>query len=464
MDWERLLSPKRLGAENDTRAARPGRTEFESDIDRLIFSSSFRRLGRKTQVHPLAANDHIHTRLTHSLEVSRVGKALGNELGNRLLQKPEEFSPALPSNISAGDLGDIVQAACLAHDLGNPPFGHAGEEAIIHWFDQNREVPPITLHDDLKHDVSSLEGNAQGFRIITQLENHLFKGGLRLTYATLGAFQKYPWTSKSRLKKFGAYISEEKILEDVFLELGIGKSSDERWHRHPLAHLVEAADDICYTIIDIEDAVELGILKFDDALKLLFTLFNEEEKQQIKSTLVAANMHRVNFARLRGKVFDKTISGAIEAFIKSYNEIMSGDCRGPLFDLLERDDPRRTIIVDAKKLGRENIYTDQKKVEIEIGCYATFDTLLKGLCDSALHQAQVLSDSTGESKLPWKDGHVLRLLSDHAPTKTNAPPDGWTHYQCLRRVVDFVSGMTDNYAIYVAKQLQGGGFAGIQRP
>jgi dGTPase len=464
MDWGQLLSTKRLGAEEDDMAPRPGRTEFESDIDRLTFSSSFRRLGRKTQVHPLAANDHIHTRLTHSLEVSRVGKALGKELGSRLLKSPDVFCPSLPPEFSENDLGDIVQAACLAHDLGNPPFGHAGEEAIIHWFDQNRHIFPETLHDDLKHDLSSLEGNAQGFRIITQLENHLFRGGLRLTYATLGAFQKYPWTSRLRQKKFGAYISDEKILDTVSTELGIKKASDGRWCRHPLAYLVEAADDICYTIIDIEDAVELGILKFEDALGLLLTLFDDQESEKIRSSLASNKMHRVNFARLRGKVFDKTISGAIDAFIQSYSEIMEGGDPIPLFDRLEADDPRRKIIASAKRVGRENIYTDHKKVEIEIGCYATFDTLLKELCAAALHQAQVLSDSTGESKLSWKDGHVLRLLSDHAPSRDNAPADGWTQYQCLRRVIDFVSGMTDNYAIYIAKQLQGGGFAGVQRP
>jgi dGTPase len=176
MDWNKLLSSKRL-VETGAGEPRPGRTEFEADVDRVAFSSAFRRLGRKTQVHPLAANDHVHTRLTHSIEVSRVGKALGKELGNRLLQSPEKYKHKLPHEVSPDDMGSIVQAACLAHDLGNPPFGHAGEEAIFHWFDQNRERLPTFIQPELRHDLTSVEGNAQGFRIITQLENRIFAGG-----------------------------------------------------------------------------------------------------------------------------------------------------------------------------------------------------------------------------------------------------------------------------------------------
>jgi dGTPase len=167
---------------------------------------------------------------------------------------------------------------------------------------------------------------------------------------------------------------------------------------------------------------------------------------------------------MRGRIFDPQMSGAIGAFLGAYDRIMAGDYDGALFNLLPDDDPRRNLIERAKKLGRENIYTDQKKTEIELGCYSTFDTLLSELCNAALNQAQVLTDGANETKLKWKSGHVLRLLADHAPSEQNAPPGGWTPYQCLRRVIDFVSGMTDNYAVYVAKQLQGGGFSGGQRP
>ena len=458
MQWKHLLSQERLGAVDAVPVTRPGRTEFESDIDRIIFASAFRRLGRKTQVHPLAPNDHVHTRLTHSLEVSRVGKALGRALGERIKAR-------LPKNRTPDDLGTIVEAACLAHDLGNPPFGHAGEEAMIHWFDQNRTLLPDYILDDYRHDLASFEGNAQGFRLVTQLENHIFEGGLRLTYATLGTFQKYPWTSRRKVKKFGAYLSEEAILTEVGENLGLASKS-HGWCRHPLAHLVEAADDICYGIIDVEDAVELGIQSFSDAIELLLSVFTKTEQDVIKSQFSdGERMYRVNFARMRGRVFDAVIDGAIEAYMKIYDDIMDGEYDGSLFDALEASDTRRGLIEKAKKLGREEIYTDTKKVEMEVGCYSTFDVLLREFCGAALSQAQVLGDTSGESRLKWKSAHVLRLLGDHAPGTSNAPSGGsWTPYQCTRRVIDFVSGMTDNYAVYIAKQLQGGAFSGGQRP
>lgn len=336
---------------------------------------------------------------------------------------------------------------------------------MIHWFDQNRTLLPDYILDDYRHDLASFEGNAQGFRIVTQLENHIFDGGLRLTYATLGSFQKYPWTSRRKEKKFGAYLSEQAILDEVGQKLGLVPQS-HGWSRHPLAHLVEAADDICYAIIDVEDAVELGIKSFDNAIELLLSIFSEAEQKAIKEEFAdGARMYRVNFARMRGKIFDAVIAGAIEAYIKRYDDIMNGDYDGALFDALETNDPRRQLIESAKKLGREEIYTDTKKIEMEVGCYSTFDVLLREFCSAALSQAQVLGDTSGESKLKWKSAHVLRLLGDHAPAANNAPINtSWTPYQCTRRVIDFVGGMTDNYAVYIAKQLQGGAFSGGQRP
>lgn len=464
MDWELLLSAKRLGAEDQASPTRPGRSEFASDIDRIIFSSAFRRLGKKTQVHPLAANDHVHTRLTHSLEVARVGMALGRALASRLLEGRDKYEKKLPANVNADDLGNIVQAACLAHDLGNPPFGHAGEDAIIHWFEQNRAKLPNALKQDIRRDLSAFEGNAQGFRIVTQLENHIFQGGLRLTYATLGTFQKYPTTSRKGCEDFGAYISEEDILSRVFSELGIGRLDNDSWCRHPLAFLVEAADDICYAIIDIEDAVELGIISFDEAKLLLFVAFSSGERAEVESLLASGAMHRVNFARLRGRVFDKVISGAIDPFMENYDSIMAGKFQTHLFKLLPSSDPRRKLIEDAKEMGQKIIYNDQKKVEIEIGCYSVFDALLSAFCGAARDQAHVLNDNPKQSQVSWRSERILKLLGDHAPSKNNAPPGGWTHYQCQRRAIDFISGMTDNYAIYIARQLQGAGFSGGQRP
>jgi dGTPase len=455
MDWARLLSAERLGREKEDSPARPGRSEYESDIGRITFTGAFRRLGRKTQVHPLAPNDHVHTRLTHSMEVAYVGRALGKELGSRILKD-------LPEGCTPDDLGTIVHAACLAHDLGNPPFGHGGEEGMIHWFESNGPQLFKNLSGDRKRDLIAVEGNAQGFRIISQTENHVFSGGLQLTYATLGAYHKYPWTSRKGEKKFGCFLTEEDILEKVGTKLGLVQTGASSWCRHPLAHLVEAADDICYSIIDLEDAVELKILSFDQVADFFLGAFDDAEKKKIRDTFSPGNSYRINLARLRGFVFDKAISAAIEAYLIAYDEIMNGRFDRNVFDLLDPDDVRLKLVYGAKSLGRSHVYNDTKKIEMEIGCYATFDALLTAFCDAALSQAEALKDSA--SVVSWKQGQILKLLGDHCPTKDNAPPGGWNSYQCLRRVIDFITGMTDNYAVYISRQLQGMAFTGGQRP
>jgi len=458
MEWDRLLSAERLGKEGESAQSRPGRSEFESDVGRITFSSTFRRLGRKTQVHPLAPNDHVHTRLTHSAEVAYVGRALGKELGLRIKED-------LPSTITPDDLGTVVHAACLAHDLGNPPFGHGGEEGMIHWFETKGPSIFRDLSKDHQRDLISFEGNAQGFRIVAQTENHLFEGGLQLTYATLGAFHKYPWTSRKGQKKFGSFITEEEILNRIGEKLGLTENGHSVWCRHPLAHLVEAADDICYSIIDLEDAVELKILSFDQVADFFLEAFDEIERGRIRAAFAPGNNnYRVNLTRLRGAVFDKAISTAIDTYVGAYPEIMAGKYDGNIFDLLDPSDPVFKMVFGAKALGRKQVYTDLKKVEMEIGCYATFDTLLTEFCAAALSQAAVLNDRARETTLSWKSGHLMQLLGDHGPTLSYAPPGGWTPYQCLRRVIDFVAGMTDNYAVYLSGQFRGMAFAGTQRP
>ncbi|MFL9502399.1 deoxyguanosinetriphosphate triphosphohydrolase [Rhodopseudomonas palustris] len=456
MEWEKLLSTDRIGRVDGGKGTRPGRSEYESDIGRISFTGAFRRLGRKTQVHPLAPNDHVHTRLTHSMEVAYVGRALGKALGLRIKDD-------LPSSITGEDLGSIVHAACLAHDLGNPPFGHGGEEGMIHWFQTNGPELFQNLSEDHKRDLISVEGNAQGFRIISQTENHVFSGGLQLTCATLGAFHKYPWTSKSGKKKFGSFLSEASLLEEVATKLGLVSTGAHSWCRHPLAHLVEAADDICYAIIDLEDAVELRILPFEVVAEFFLQSFDSADAEKIKKGFAPGNSHRINLARLRGFVFDRAISAAIEAYMRAYPDIMAGKFDKNVFDLLDPTDLNLRLVFGAKEIGRKQVYTDTKKVEMEIGCYAIFDVILRELCSAALCQSAYLTNNK-ETAVSWKHAHVLRLLGDHCPTAENAPPSGWTPYQCLRRVVDFVTGMTDNYAVYISRQLQGAAFSGGQRP
>jgi len=463
MSWEKLLSSKRLRHQEQLVNHIDFRSPYESDIQRILFSGSFRRLSKKTQVHPLVANDHVHTRLTHSIEVAQVGKTLGKALGIKLGTK---LVDKLPDNVTPYDIGAVVEAACLAHDFGNPPFGHGGEEAIIHWFENNGSQLLRSLDPAHRRDLMYFEGNAQGLRIIAQTENNLFKGGLRLTYATLGAFLKYPWNSRIPGKKFGAFLSEEYILEDIASQTGMIRINENQWARHPLAYLVEAADDICYGILDLEDAVELNILRYDEVENVFLPLFDQKELQNFHDSLEnRKEAFRVNLARLRGIVFDKAVSGAIDGFMIKYDDIMHG--RFPsgedLFDALTVDDPIKNVIKNAKRMARQQIFPDPKKVEIELGSYSVFETLMDAFSKAAVDQAQCLSSP--QHVLSWKSNLVMKMLGDHAPSYRNEPDgDRWSEYQCLRRVIDYVSGMTDNYAIYVSSQLQGAGFSGLQRP
>jgi dGTPase len=453
VDWKKLLNPARLSENTSTLGKNDVRSEFDRDADRVLFSGAFRRLSRKTQVHPLAANDHVHNRLTHSLETGQVGRALGVRIYN-------EFKKDIPNHVTATDVGSIVQAACLAHDIGNPPFGHAGEEAMAHWFETNAQRFK-RLPKRQREDLSQFDGNAQGFRLIAEIENHLFDGGMRLTYATLATFLKYPKTSARGAEKFSVFYSENRVLEEVADKVGLRESSGS-FSRHPLAYLVEAADDICYCVLDLEDAVELKLLTFDEAWALFVPLLEVSEKKRIKSQLESSSMFRVNFTRIRGIVFRALLDGAYEAFMAAYDNILDG--RGPndLFSSLSVDDPRRVFINESKRVGRGRIYKDAKKVEVELGAFATLDILLNELCTAASQCAQEKKLSDGD--LDGKSRLVIGLLGEHAPTNSNKPRDGWSEYLILRRAIDFVSGMTDNYATYLAKQISGNAFTGLQRP
>jgi len=459
MDWTSLLSQDRLGYDKTVERVLKGRTEFEVDVSKITFSGSFRRLSRKTQVHPLVLNDHVHTRLTHSLEVARVGKILGNELGIRINNK-------LPSTISPDDIGTVLEAACLAHDIGNPPFGHAGERALSYWFEKNAHEIFDGIERKHREDLKIFEGNAQGFRILTQIENHLFDGGLRLTYATLATFLKYPWLSSSKGDglKFGAFLSEKEIIKEVATNTGLIKKNDGKWCRHPLAYLLEAADDICYGIIDIEDAIELKLVNFNEYKDICFKYLSADIQKSIENDLATESEYRVNLARMRGAVFDFLVDAAVSGFIDSYTEIMSGK-----FDsnILANESAKQAynFIKEVKLLSKDKSFTNAKKVEIEVGCYATMETLLSGLSKAALNKAKVLKSNNETSALEDKAVVMMRLLGDHAPSHQNVPAglNGWDEYSCVRRVLDYVSGMTDNYASHIAQQVQGIGAIGIQR-
>lgn len=432
MDWQRLLTPQRHGHHDETPT--PGRSHFHKDHDRIVFCPSFRRLGRKTQVHPLALNDHIHTRLTHSIEVGSVGRSLALRVG-------EVLSGEFPQWIAPHDLGVIVQSACLAHDIGNPPFGHTGEDAIRDWFKQPENTHLLDgLNDYERSDLLTFEGNAQGFRLVTTIENHLFDGGLRLTYATLGTTLKYPWLSKNDrgVEKFSCYYAERNILAELMQTLGIPAKGEHAYARHPLSYLMEAADDICYALLDLEDAVELGILRFEEILPILRTIAGREDfdDPHLHSNLSA----RRKLSFLRGMAIESMITEVVRAFTEHYQEIMAGQLAGDLFAHCKGH--VRDGIAQAKKLARERVFTSLRKTEVEVGSYTVMEILLDAFCKAAFEQHR-------KDKPSLRAQRILDLMAAHAPSK------GMPLYSAYLRVLDFISGMTDSYATYLAHQVGG---------
>lgn len=438
MDWHQLLNRERLGKTSHS-AEELGRSPFHKDHDRIIFSGAFRRLGRKTQVHPVSSNDHIHTRLTHSLEVSCVGRSLA-------MRVAEMIRPALPEWCEPSDLGMIVQSACLAHDIGNPPFGHSGEDAIRHWFHQAKDNGWLdSMSPAQSEDFLNFEGNAQGFRVLTQLEYHQFDGGMRLTYATLGAFSKYPWSSKYanaegyKKHKFGSYQNELPLLEQIATKLGIPKLDDERWARHPLVYLVEAADDICYGLIDLEDGIEMDLLDYAEVEALLLNLVGDDLPETYR-LLGPKDSRRIKLAILRGKAIEHLTNAAAQAFVEQQPALMVGTLEGDLVDHMHG--PAKTCVISAKALAREKIFQDKRKTLHEIGAYTTLEILLNAFCGAALEQHR-------HGTLSFKNRRIFDLLGQAAPQ-----PD-WTLYTSFMRIIDFIGGMTDSYATEMAREMTG---------
>lgn len=438
MKWEQLLSSKRLRNEGAPPVPEDGRSEYLKDYDRIVFSRSFRRLQGKTQVHPLPDNDHVHTRLTHTMEVASVGRSLGARVGIALHKAGN-----LPPEVNPPDLGAILQAACLAHDIGNPPFGHAGEEAIRSWFHQHPDVLK-GLNDLQRLDLQNFEGNAQGLRVLTQLEGHLFNGGLRPTFATLGTFIKYPWCSGHAAsigkQKFGFFQTEREIMEQIASELGLISQGAGTWARHPLVFLVEAADDICYAIVDLEDAFEMSILPLQEIENILTIGLTEDERVEYGSLADADSFRKLGY--LRGKVVDYLVSEATKAFVRNERSILHGEFSADLIS--ECGEKPGEIVQKAKLLAREMVFVDPRKIQIEIGAYAVIDVLLREFCAAYVE--------VKESRTSFKAKHIFDLLGQSAP-KTDDPL-----YRALIRITDFVSGATDKYAVELSRRLSGAAF------
>ncbi|HAY48456.1 MAG TPA: deoxyguanosinetriphosphate triphosphohydrolase [Thalassospira sp.] len=438
MNWQKLLSPARLGTRHSSVGAF-GRSDFHKDYDRIIFSAAFRRLQRKTQVHPLPENDNVHTRLTHSLEVSCIGRSLGLMVGHRLSEKG-----SLPDTIDPDHMAAIVQAAALCHDIGNPPFGHAGEYAIRQWFIDADPAFTGSLSREQFADLTTYEGNAQGFRLLTNKRTGLYDGGMRLTYATLASFLKYPWSASGspfpQKKKFGAFQKEFALLEEVADATGLIRTNDQAFCRHPLVYLVEAADDVCYALIDIEDGVELELVEFETLEKML--------RPCIEGDLPAEYHREQNISRkisfLRGKIMSGLLDALVDAFVRHEEELLAGVWKGDL--LACADGPYNELIATAKSFSEKQIILNRRKVQIEVGAFAHLETLLETFCKTALEVHKARS----EADIPYRAGRVRELIGN------DAMPIGASLYDLYLVILDYVSGMTDDFAARLARDIGGG--------
>ncbi|MDR0588241.1 MAG: deoxyguanosinetriphosphate triphosphohydrolase [Burkholderiales bacterium] len=446
--WRAFLSPQRVGARSKTESS-PDRSVFQQDYDRIVFCSAFRRLKDKTQVFPLAQSDYVRNRLTHSLEASCVGRSLGAVVGRVLVERH-----SLQSVLHASDFGAVVAAACLAHDIGNPPFGHAGEDAIREWCAKpGGALDRLGIEGAKRTDFERYEGNAQGFRVLSALQNPSNYGGLQLTAATLMAFSKYPCASKIEhppkdahrtLKKFGFFQSEAKLFREAAHTVGMKERADEpsdqtAWQRHPLAFLVEAADDICYRIIDLEDAARIGVIPYQEVEELLAEVIGTQE---IVSRLPLISEPKARIEYLRAKAIGYLVDEIGDMFLSRESAIASGDYDGALLE-----DSRSIKALDAiETLSYEKIYVARSAMEIEAaGC-----EVISGLLDLFF---DAVTDSAKEGPKPIRSRVLMTLLPQQFLGEHGKPDQD--PYLRLLKIVDFVCGMTDSYAMALYRRLKG---------
>jgi dGTPase len=442
--YSKLLSKKKYYGEgkiSESKNEEFYRSSFHKDYDRLIFSKSFRRLSKKTQVHPLSKNDHVHNRLTHSLEVASVGRSLGLRAGEIFKRKNESINPY--------DVGYIVQTACLAHDIGNPPFGHAGEEVIKEWFAKNKEENFLkALSSDELDDFLNLDGNAQSFRIVSKLENNSFKGGMNLTFSTLGALIKYPYASSNckiiGKSKFNFFQSEKEFFELLFKELDLVRK-DGTYMRHPLSYLMEVADDICYALLDLQDAHELKIITLNDTIKIFEYILGKEEVANSLASDKYDDFQRLS--RFVALSINNLTNHAMEKFEENLEHICSQSQEKDLLSYFTNADLKQGLLV-AKKLGHDKVFNETRKVELELGAYNIIEILL----DNLIKATYRLHECKDEKKLSFKDQRALQLMENDKPNKNDSL------YNMYQRVIDYIVGMTDNHAKHIAHQFIGMGY------
>lgn len=444
MSWGSLLASVRLGALTPQASPALGRSEFQRDFDRVVFSSAFRRLQDKTQVFPLAESDYVRTRLTHSLEASSVGRSLGALVGAGLRERHPEIDHL---GVSPSDIGAIVAAACLAHDIGNPPFGHSGEDAIRLFFATHAAGHDLLapLSESQRADFLHFEGNAQGFRILTRLQSPDNRGGLQLTLATLGAFTKYPRAARHgtnpkgvSLRKHGFMEAEEAYFAEVAQGLSLGVRACGIWLRHPLAYLVEAADDICYHVVDVEDAYRLGILRYEDVEGVLADIIDDAG---LARRLAAMGDDKGRIEYLRARSINALVEQAAHRFLAIEGALREGGHDVPLL----AEVPAAKGMQSLRELGEQRIYMAPPVVEIEAAGFEVLAGLLAVFGGAIEAQAR--------NQINARDRMRLKLIPPQF-----LGPNGGVHpdpYQRLLRLTDFVSGMTDSYAVSLYKKVTG---------
>ena len=435
MDWNTLISAKRFGLEEFHRERHENRSEFQRDYDRLVFSAPFRRLQNKTQVFPLPGSIFVHNRLTHSLEVSCVGRSLGNDVSKAILSRhPDLQNSYLP------EIGSIVSAACLAHDLGNPPFGHSGERAISTYFSEGKgmalkELLTAAQWEDLTH----FEGNANAFRLLTHQFEGRRKGGFVLTYSTLASIVKYPFSSSlaGKKSKFGFFTTEEESFHRIAEELGMKKLNDSplKYARHPLVYLVEAADDICYQMMDIEDAHKLKILTTQETQDLLLSYFPDERKAHMLETLHIVSDLNEQIAYLRSCVIGLLIRECTQAFLDNEEKILKGEFEGSLIKHIS--ELPAAAYKHCADLSFEKIYRSRDVLDSELAGFRIISTLLELMIDA------VRSPEKAYSQL------LINRVSGQYNIKAPAL------YERIQAVLDYVSGMTDVYALDLYRKING---------
>ncbi|WP_321478958.1 deoxyguanosinetriphosphate triphosphohydrolase [uncultured Bacteroides sp.] len=435
MNWKQLISAKRFGMEEFHEERQENRSEFQRDYDRLVFSAPFRRLQNKTQVFPLPGSIFVHNRLTHSLEVSCVGRSLGNDAAKAILQKkPELHDTFLP------EIGSIVSAACLAHDLGNPPFGHSGEKAISTFFSEGKG---LLLKDKLLsnewEDLIHFEGNANAFRLLTHQFKGRRQGGFAMTYSTLASIVKYPFSSSlaGEKSKFGFFVSEEEGFRRVATELGIQQLNEQpiKYARYPLVYLVEAADDICYQMMDIEDAHKLKILTTDETIELLMNFFDESKQAHIRKTFAIVSDRNEQIAYLRSSVIGLLIKECTRVFVENEESILEGNYSGSLIKNIS-EKPAKAYRI-CSKVSMEKIYRSRDVLDIELAGFQVISTLLELMIDA------VNAPEKAYSKL------LINRVSSQYDLKAPAL------FNKVQAVLDFISGMTDVFALDLYRKING---------